>query len=210
MKSTAYFFISADKGLLAHWRNISAKATIFKSFNEFCTHLPLDPAQIWLDIQTPGTPKALSMHWSSQLQNPALRWIAASSNPSDNEALPWLDMGFAGYCHAFANASTLRQVAQVVSLGHVWVGTSLMQQLIHSAGRAAQPKASSSENNWAQTLTTREQQIATLAAHGATNQAIAAQCQISERTVKAHLSAIFDKLHITDRLQLALRVHGIQ
>ena len=51
--------------------------------------------------------------------------------------------------------------------------------------------------------------MAVLAANGASNQAIATDCGISERTVKAHLTAVFEKLNLTDRLQLALRVHGI-
>jgi DNA-binding NarL/FixJ family response regulator len=62
---------------------------------------------------------------------------------------------------------------------------------------------------WSEGLTQREVEIAVLAANGASNSLIASQCNISERTVKAHLSAVFSKLNITDRLQLALRVHGI-
>jgi DNA-binding NarL/FixJ family response regulator len=58
-------------------------------------------------------------------------------------------------------------------------------------------------------LTTREREVALLAANGASNKTIASDCDITERTVKAHLAAIFEKLHLTDRLQLALRVHGI-
>jgi DNA-binding NarL/FixJ family response regulator len=58
-------------------------------------------------------------------------------------------------------------------------------------------------------LTQREREIANLAANGASNQLIADNCGISERTVKAHLSAVFTKLNVSDRLQLALRVHGI-
>jgi DNA-binding NarL/FixJ family response regulator len=33
---------------------------------------------------------------------------------------------------------------------------------------------------------------------------------ITERTVKAHLTSIFEKLDVADRLQLALRVHGVK
>ena len=52
-------------------------------------------------------------------------------------------------------------------------------------------------------------EVAILAANGASNLAIARDCKISERTVKAHLSAVFEKLNLTDRPPLALRVHGI-
>jgi DNA-binding NarL/FixJ family response regulator len=40
--------------------------------------------------------------------------------------------------------------------------------------------------------------------------AIADALGITERTVKAHLKAVFEKLEVTDRLQLALRVHGVR
>ena len=72
------------------------------------------------------------------------------------------------------------------------------------------PCSNEMERRWRQALTQREVEIATLAAHGASNLSIASQCGITERTVKAHLSAVFEKLNVTDRLQLALRVHGIQ
>jgi two-component system NarL family response regulator len=57
-------------------------------------------------------------------------------------------------------------------------------------------------------LTVREQQIAALVGGGGTNKQIARRLAISERTVKAHLTEIFRKLGITDRLKLALLLAG--
>jgi DNA-binding NarL/FixJ family response regulator len=91
----------------------------------------------------------------------------------------------------------------------VWIGQQLMQQLIQRAN-SAMPVNKPVPTHWTEQLTSREREIASLAAHGATNAVIAAQCDITERTVKAHLSAVFEKLSVTDRLQLALKVHGIQ
>jgi DNA-binding NarL/FixJ family response regulator len=51
--------------------------------------------------------------------------------------------------------------------------------------------------------------VAEQIAHGATNREIAVALDISERTVKAHLSAIFDKLGVRDRVQLALAMNNI-
>ncbi len=83
-----------------------------------------------------------------------------------------------------------------------------MQRLLGSVQKVA--SQSLSDVSWRESLTQREVEVALLAANGASNSAIALQCNISERTVKAHLGAVFIKLNITDRLQLALRVHGIQ
>jgi DNA-binding NarL/FixJ family response regulator len=55
-------------------------------------------------------------------------------------------------------------------------------------------------------LTQREREIATLIGIGESNKQIARRLTITERTVKAHLTEIFRKLGIGDRLRLALRV----
>lgn len=162
----------------------------------------------WIDLSLAGIPPWDDHKWRAALKSDQLRVIATSSNPTDTEAMAALDAGCAAYCHAFSEASTLKQVREVVDAGHIWIGKALMQRLLQSVNRvvAAQPVK---EDAWSTGLTQREVEVATLAANGASNAAISSQCGISERTVKAHLSAVFIKLNITDRLQLALRVHGI-
>jgi len=53
-------------------------------------------------------------------------------------------------------------------------------------------------------LTPRERDVAIEVAHGATNKEVAQRLNITERTVKAHLGAVFEKLGVRDRLQLVL------
>jgi DNA-binding NarL/FixJ family response regulator len=84
-----------------------------------------------------------------------------------------------------------------------------MRQLLSRTQHAAARAPQKADTEWSGGLTQREREVAVLAANGASNQAIATDCGISERTVKAHLTAVFEKLNLTDRLQLALRVHGI-
>jgi DNA-binding NarL/FixJ family response regulator len=162
---------------------------------------------VWLDVGLPGTPPWADVQWQGILQRDVVRLVAAASSPQDDGAIAALDAGCSGYCHAFADAATLKQVVQVVQAGQVWIGKSLMHRLLHGTRTLARPAMASSE--WDQGLTQREKEVAILAANGASNLQIATDCSISERTVKAHLSAVFTKLNITDRLQLALRVHGI-
>lgn len=57
-------------------------------------------------------------------------------------------------------------------------------------------------------LTPREREIAVLVGEGVNNKIIARRLDITERTVKAHLGAVFSKLGIPGRLQLALLVTG--
>jgi len=53
-------------------------------------------------------------------------------------------------------------------------------------------------------LTARETEIVTLVVAGYSNPDIAQRCSISEQTVKHHISNVFDKLGVSNRLELAL------
>jgi DNA-binding NarL/FixJ family response regulator len=57
-------------------------------------------------------------------------------------------------------------------------------------------------------LTKRERQVAKAVAEGLSNREIAARLNISERTVKARLTGVFQKLDVRDRVQLALLLRG--
>lgn len=205
---TQALHLSQDAGLLLHWNQALGKADVYRGLEALDPTTIRAPSLLWVDLALPGLPAWTDAVWAALLHHPTLRVIATSSNPKDGEAVAALDAGCAGYCHAYAEAATLRQVEQVVQAGHVWIGAALMQKLIQTAQHAV--AAPPSEDAWSQKLTAREKQVALLVAKGASNQDIATRCDISERTVKAHLSAVFEKLGITDRLQLALKVHGIQ
>jgi DNA-binding NarL/FixJ family response regulator len=58
------------------------------------------------------------------------------------------------------------------------------------------------------TLTKREIEVAKSVADGCSNREIAERLNISERTVKARLTSIFQKLDVRDRVQLALLMRG--
>lgn len=206
-----WVYATRDAGLRQHWQKALGhpKALTPTSFQELAA-LPLPQgSQIWLDLALPGLPAWQDPVGKALWSNGSHRVMATSSNPKDDEAMLALDAGCAGYCHAFSDAGTLRQIQQVVQAGHVWIGPALMQRLIRGANQAA-PLVAKPAADWRDQLTHREAEVAVMAAKGASNLDIATACGISERTVKAHMSAAFDKLGVSDRLQLALKVHGIQ
>jgi DNA-binding NarL/FixJ family response regulator len=121
-----------------------------------------------------------------------------------------LSTGVAGYCNGHAAPVVLRQVAETVLGGGVWVGQWLLQRLLAGVARvAAQKYATPEPSAWASALTERETEVASAVASGASNKEIANRLNITERTVKAHLGSVFDKLKLRDRLQLTLLVNGI-
>lgn len=202
--------VTQDFGLQVHWQKALHTYTteVIGSFADLLQRTRNGAGIVWLDSALRGLPGWSDPQWHTLLQQPGLRLVATASNPDDNAAIAALDAGCAGYCHAYAQAATLQQVAQVVATGHVWIGPTLMQRLIQGANRAA-TLTQTQTNHWRSALTPRECEVAEMTAKGASNQEIAARCGISERTVKAHLSAIFEKLGVVDRLQLTLKVHGI-
>lgn len=201
-------FLTHDTGLLKHWRRAlnCEHALVFQNFAAFYG-AESSPRTIWIDSAIKDLPPWSDPVWQ-RIFREQRKVIFTSSSPSDDEAIPALDAGCSGYCQAFADSTTLKNVLQVVNTGQIWVGPHLLQRLIKAANYAKSAVVLPT-TAWQLGLSPREIQVAILAANGASNQQIAKECSISERTIKAHLSSIFQKMHVTDRLQMTLRVHGI-
>lgn len=136
--------------------------------------------------------------------HPGVPLVALSLQPCQEEALATLGAGARGYCHALATPEMLRQVALVVAAGGLWIGAELMGRIL-GATAAALPAAEAGGALLAE-LTEREREVAREVARGATNKEAARRLGITERTVKAHLGSVFEKLGVRDRLQLVLRL----
>ncbi|MBM9538127.1 response regulator transcription factor [Desulfobulbus alkaliphilus] len=138
---------------------------------------------------------------------PDCRLFVLSDRPDDQEGLGFLRLGVVGYANSYTSPQRLSQAAGAVAAGAVWINRQLMQRLI--AGTAPAPKENTDPDQEQRQrllaqLSKRELQIATLVADGLANLEIAEQLGITERTVKAHLSAVYFKTAIRSRLGLAL------
>lgn len=136
--------------------------------------------------------------------------VILCDQPDEEGAAAAIAAGAAGYCNTHAAPDVLRQVAVVVGNGGLWVGRSLLQRLVAGTVRALGPRQPGSRERWSDKLSEREREVASLVANGASNKEVADQLAITERTVKAHLGAVFEKLEVRDRLQLSLRVNGLR
>ena len=150
--------------------------------------------------------EAAQLDWLRLLRasRPELPVVALSFNPQTPEALNAFDAGARGYCHALAVPEMLQQVATVVGNGGLWLGPELMRRATSAVVRGLAPTAE--EAGVLANLTQRERDVALRVANGASNKEIAQLLEITPRTVKAHMAAIFDKLGVRDRLQLVLRL----
>ena len=132
------------------------------------------------------------------------RYIALSNEPNDDEGVAAFSAGAAGYCNAHAAPEVLHQVAHVVSNGGLWLGRSLLDRFVFAVSKHQQSPGTVALVLEQANLTEREREVTLRVANGVANKEVAFALNISERTVKAHLTSAFKKLGVRDRLQLAL------
>ena len=114
--------------------------------------------------------------------------------------------GARGFCKDTITPALLSRAVHLVLDGEYWIQRKLITQVISELAREsghATPR-NGFDNPLVNSLTPRELQVARMVHLGGNNKLIARELDISERTVKAHLSAIFRKLEIQNRLNLAL------
>jgi len=206
MSKTVHCFVSQKGDLLPRWQEAfpSASARRF----EIEVSRGDTPQLTWVRLPT-GVPVAQLLD-TVRRNIGDMPVIALSDQPDDEEALACFAAAARGYCNTHALPELLLRVADVALHGGLWIGESLMQRLLQGTARIATPAPKGVSADWAALLTQREQQVAQAVAEGASNKEIARQLDITERTIKAHTGAIFEKLGVRDRLQLSLIVNGRQ
>jgi DNA-binding NarL/FixJ family response regulator len=153
----------------------------------------------------------------SSLGDKCFEWLdlyAASNNihvgicsdrPNILEMLECVQSGAKAYCNSYMDPALYLQMIRLLDNNQSWFPPHLLEQtfnLAHQASRPSQPV------NSVEILTVREKEIARAVAQGNSNKQISNLCQISERTVKAHLTSIFRKLDLKDRVALVLYLNN--
>ena len=161
----------------------------------------------WLDFSTLDLDEALSFIDRIVRANEAVPIVCMVPFPKDEDAFALLARGARGYCHVAAAPAQLRLVANTVKNGGFWLPASLMRRVMTSAGSLV-AQISTRKSVSMDELTKRERQVAKAVADGLSNREIAERLSISERTVKARLTSVFQKMDVRDRVQLALLLRG--
>jgi DNA-binding NarL/FixJ family response regulator len=120
--------------------------------------------------------------------------------------------GAHGFCMEDISPALLDRAVKLVCEGEFWIQRKLIAQVISEQARkgdALSYDPAHPRSKAVQSLTPRELEVARMVHLGGNNKMIARELEISERTVKAHLSAIFRKLEIENRLHLALFFNDI-
>jgi two-component system, NarL family, nitrate/nitrite response regulator NarL len=207
MIKVVHGFVTEQGDLLPRWREAFPAARALKLGRTVGEAAPA-PQLVWVRLVKSIPPTRLLESVRREFGNVSI--IALADQPGDEEALACFSAGARGYCNTHAVPALLRNVADVVLQGGLWIGESLMRRLLQGTAHIAMPAPKGAPADWAALLTARERQVALAVAEGASNKEIARRLNITERTIKAHTSAIFGKLNVRDRLQLSLIVHGRQ
>lgn len=141
------------------------------------------------------------------------RVLLAAADCSVDEELAALAAGIAGCCAHHLGTEELETVIDVVLKGGIWVSRNALPMLLsrlQGASAAGAPKTADGAGKgdafakaWS-TLTRREKEIALQVAEGVSNKVIAGVFDLSDATIKAHLTSIYQKLGVSSRVQLAL------
>jgi DNA-binding NarL/FixJ family response regulator len=127
-----------------------------------------------------------------------------------------LKLGATGIVGAHQKEEVLIRAIRQVSEGEVCLSKRLISQLLGNGGEESHEKNGSngdskySNQNLSNQLTTRELEVVTVMARGLTNKEISKQLFISEATVRHHLSSIYGKLQVDDRLNLVIYAYQHQ
>lgn len=128
-----------------------------------------------------------------------------SNQPSPVEGVEWFQRGIKGYLNTYSTTERIEQAIDVVKTGNIWLGQAVMQTMIQAV---AASENSTKNDSWKALLTDREIETMEWIQQGKTNIQISEEMHISERTVKAHVHNMLEKLDAKDRLGLVLKVQN--
>jgi DNA-binding NarL/FixJ family response regulator len=126
--------------------------------------------------------------------------ILLTAAAEKREMIEALQLGVRGLVLKHSATSLLHKCIRAVVAGEYWFGHDRLPDMIDALRQLREPQVASP----AQTLTRREIHVIAAVVSGATNRDISEQLGVSEQTIKNHLSHIYDKVGVSNRLELAL------
>lgn len=162
----------------------------------------LKPDILLLDLSMPRQPGLAALKDLAGSAGSPVRTILLTAGIDRAQTLEALQLGARGVVLKDSATQLLMKCMRAVMAGQVWVGRETVSDLVayiqgaDSARKEGPPKGFG--------LTPREREVVAKIVAGYTNRDIAKELAISEDTVKHHLSNVFDKLGVSNRLELAL------
>jgi DNA-binding NarL/FixJ family response regulator len=152
-----------------------------------------------MDLEMPGT-DGIAATRRLRAERPQTVVIVLTSFSDRDRILAALDAGAAGYLLKDAGPDELERALHAAARGDAPLDPRAARELLVERERRGGPQ-----------LSEREEEVLTLVGQGLPNKLIARRLGITERTVKGHLTRVFEQIGVTDRTQAALwaREHGL-
>lgn len=167
----------------------------------------LEPDVVLMDIKLPRV-DGLTVLRSIQTRAPKSKVILFASAEHREEFVEAMKLGCAGVLHKDVPTSLIEKSILKVHAGEIWLDSNTTAAVMRKFASPTEPGAASPSNGKTPReraqLSQREREIIILIAQGYKNKEIAEKMFITEQTVKNHLHNVFDKLGVSDRLELAL------
>ena len=160
----------------------------------------LEPDVLLLDLKMPGL-DGLATLQRLQAQKAKTRVIVLTASEDEGEYVQAMKFGTSGIVLKQTATELLIKSIRKVYGGEIWLDSRTTAAVMR---QFAAPGDAASKDRDRSPLSQREREIVVLVAQGFKNKEIAERMFISEQTVKNHLHNIFDKLGVSDRLELAL------
>jgi DNA-binding NarL/FixJ family response regulator len=166
------------------------------------------PDILLLDLKMPGL-DGLGTLQRMQVAKNKTRVIVLTASDDKNEFVQAMKLGTSGIVLKQTATELLIKSIRKVHAGEIWLDShttaAVIRQFVANDEAPAQAMATPTPRERERSpLSQREREIVALVAQGFKNKEMAEKMFISEQTVKNHLHNIFDKLGVSDRLELAL------
>lgn len=158
------------------------------------------PDVVVMDLQMPGTDGVAATRAIVDEQ-PEVQVLVLTSLSDSDRIIAALDAGAVGYLLKDADPDDVIEGVRAVARGESPLHPKAARELLLSRNRPVEKTQ----------LTPREADVLRLVRQGLANKQIARRLGISERTVKAHLTSVFQRIGVPDRTQAALWAerHGL-
>ena len=166
------------------------------------------PDILLLDLKMPGLDGLATLQRLQQVKNKT-RVIVLTASDDKNEFVQAMRLGTSGIVLKQTATELLIKSIRRVHAGEIWLDSHTTAAVIRQFVAADEPPpqlvpSTPGRERERSPLSQREREIVALVAQGFKNKEMAEKMFISEQTVKNHLHNIFDKLGVSDRLELAL------
>jgi len=159
----------------------------------------LRPDVLLLDL---AMPYRTGMDAMRSLAEDSIRIVVLTAAIERDQVVEALQLGARGIVLKESATDTLFQCIHRVMQGEYWVTRPGMTNLLEVLKELQGASASKSKETYG--LTRRELDIVDAVISGASNKEIATRLALSEQTVKNYFSSIFEKLGVSNRLEVAM------